>query len=270
MSQHQQQQQQVALCFFISGEHIIYWETIWKYWIQENPDLFNIYIHYKDKSKIKSPWILSHCINEKYIMNTSYYDMIPAYMSTLNYAFRNKSSNKWFCLLTESCAPLLTPTEFKTMFKKYGEYSIMKWTTAKWNIRLHKRANLRFLNPIYHLSHEPWMTLTRRDVFNCIHFISKHNNMYKIICNGGLANESIIAIILKVYGTLHKVINATNSITDWTRMSSSTSPYVFREWNTENKLYIKKQKGLNKFALFFRKVMFQPRDQLDHSSFIIQ
>ena len=51
--------------------------------------------------------------------------------------------------------------------------------------------------------------------------------MFSLICKGGIANESIFAIILKYYDQLKYVINENTTIMDLSRMTSPTRPYIF-------------------------------------------
>ena len=70
----------VALCFIINYDHILNKENIWKEWIEPNKDIINVYFYYKDLKKINSKWIMEHTIPPKYIYETSYYHIIPAYL----------------------------------------------------------------------------------------------------------------------------------------------------------------------------------------------
>jgi len=206
---------------------------------------------------IKSEWIKNHCIPNIYIKSTNYYHVVPAYMSILNYAFSHDLDNKWFCLLTESCVPIINPLKFRQLFNNYCYASILKWRPAYWNVDIHTRANLKYLNKEYHLSNDPWFTLSRDHVHKCLLFLIKKNNIYKQICKGGLANESIFAIILQTFKHLNNnliVINHSSTITDWIRMSSSTSPHLFIEGNDKDIKFITKELKNNKYALFLRKV----------------
>ena len=85
----------IALCFIISYDHILNKEHIWRNWINENKDIINVYFYYKDITKIKSEWILQHVIPEEYIQKTSYFHVIPAYISLMNYAFIHDDKNQW-------------------------------------------------------------------------------------------------------------------------------------------------------------------------------
>jgi hypothetical protein len=81
--------------------------------------------------------------------------------------------------------------------------------------------------------------------------------MFKIINEGGLANESIFAIILQKFKELKnhsRLINDSSTIADWTKMSSPTSPYVFRDGSEEDTKIICDLLKENKFAMFLRKV----------------
>ena len=86
----------IALCFIISYEHILNKELIWREWIEENKDIINVYFYYKDLKKIKSKWIMEHTIPLDQIYETTYYHVIPAYLSLLHFAFNNDNQNKWF------------------------------------------------------------------------------------------------------------------------------------------------------------------------------
>ena len=60
---------------------------------------------------IRSPWIKMYTIPPKLIQQTTYYNVVPAYMSILTYAYNHDSNNLWFCLLTDSCVPIISPKE---------------------------------------------------------------------------------------------------------------------------------------------------------------
>jgi hypothetical protein len=245
----------IALCFIISYEHKLNKEHIWIDWIENNKDIINVYIHYKDKSKIKSEWILKHCIPEKYKMETSYYHVVPAYMTLLNYAINSSSDNKWFCFLTDSCIPVINPNKFRDLFFNYNNFSIMKWKPVWWDINYHKRANLKFLPSHLRLGHDPWFILNNYHAKCCIQFMFNNSKEFDFICKGGLANESIFAIILKKMNLLEKgVVNESTTITDWSKMSSPTSPYVFKHGSIIELKFITEFIEKNKFSMFMRKV----------------
>jgi hypothetical protein len=75
---------------------------------------------------------------------------------------------------------------------------------------------------------------------------------------GGLANESIFAIILQTLEKSKtdscKLINESSNVSDWTRMASATSPYLFKENTPENMIIIYNLLKKNKYAMFLRKV----------------
>jgi hypothetical protein len=247
----------IALCFIISYNHILNKEQLWIDWIKENQDIINIYFHYKDLNKIKSPWIRLYTIPPKYIHNTSYYNVVPAYMSLLSYAYHHDASNIWFCTLTESCVPIISPKKFRELFFAHYQASIMKWAPAYWNINIHRRANLYLLKKEYWLSNDPWFILSRYHVQKCILFLAAKNNIYQQVNSGGLANESIFAIILQTFNELNNsktLINDVSTITDWTRMSNPTSPYIFKDANEENINIIQKLLKEHKYSIFLRKV----------------
>jgi hypothetical protein len=247
----------VALCFLISYKHILNKEQLWIDWIKPNQDIINVYFHYKNYNLIQSRWIRNHCIPQKYIQKTTYYNVVPAYISVLSFAFHHDINNMWFSMLTESCVPIISPQKFRKLFFDHYQASIIHCSPAKWNINIHTRANLRYLKTEYHLLNDPWFSLTRSHVQKTMLFIAAKNALYRQINDGGLANESIFAIILQTFKQLNHPlthINELTTITDWNRMSSPTSPYLFKEPTEENIHFIEKQLKENKYALFLRKV----------------
>ena len=247
----------VALCFIISYNHILNKEQLWLNWIKENKDIINVYFHYKDINQIKSPWIKMYTIPPKYVHPTTYYNVVPAYMSLLSYAFHHDLNNKWFCMLTDSCVPIISPLKFRQLFFENYKTSLFSWKPAYWNLEIHRRANLRLLKKEYRLANDPWFTLSRTHVHKCILFLATKNDIYQIVNAGGLANESIFAIMLQTFGELtnkNTLVNAVSTITDWTRMSSPTSPYLFKEATPENINIISNLLKENSNAMFLRKV----------------
>jgi hypothetical protein len=244
----------VALCFIISYDHSLNKEHIWREWIEANADIINVYFHYKEYSKIRSPWIKEHVISAKYIANTTYYHVVPAYMNLLSYAHDHDQENKWFCMLTDSCVPIISPQHFRNIFFQNYNHSIFRWKRAWWNVYLNNRANLRHLTGEFHLGHDPWFVLKREDALACVRFASSGNVMYKRVCDGGLANESVFAIILHGLKRLENVKNEISHATDWEKMSSPTSPYVFKDGTAEDILFINTFLENNKYAMFLRKV----------------
>lgn len=247
----------VALCFLISYNHILNKEQLWIDWIKPNQDIINVYFHYKDINMITSPWIKSYTLPPNYTQKTTYYNVVPGYMSLLTYAFHHDKNNVWFCMLTDSCVPIISPEKFRKMFFDHYQASIFKWKPAYWNITIHRRANLRLFKKEYWLANDPWFILSRQHVHKCIIFVAMKNNIYRQVNEGGLANESIFAIILQTFRQLNdndKLINESSTIADWTRMSNPTSPYLFKENTPENMKIITDLLKDNKYAIFLRKV----------------
>ena len=247
----------VALCFIISYEHILNKEAIWREWIEPNKDIINVYFYYKDINKIKSPWIMNHTIPPDYIHETSYYHVIPAYLSILSFAVKQDASNQWFCLLTDSCCPIVSPRRFRYMFFNYYNKSLLSWKRAWWNISFHKRANLQHLPSELHLGNDPWFVMKRENVLQTMQFVKTQQPIVKTVCDGGLANESLFAIIMcacKQLETKGSVISAVTHLTDWNRMSSFTSPHTFKDANSVDIKFIDTELEKNKYALFIRKM----------------
>jgi len=245
----------VALCFIISGKHRLNKERIWREWIEPNKDFINIYFHYSDLSKIQSSWIRDHSIPQAETVQTSYLHVVPAYLTLLRHAIEQDAQNRWFCFLTDSCAPVISPTRFAIMFSLHSDKSIFKWQRSRKNPLFNKRANLKYLPKEYKLSHDPWFTLTKIDAVLCLKFAQTKQEIFNFICKGDIANESVFAIILKSYRRLKFVINSETTITDWTRITSPTSPYVFMgSASLQDTEYIIDVKEKNVYSMFVRKM----------------
>jgi hypothetical protein len=247
----------VALCFIISYDHVLNKEDIWREWIEPNKDLINVYFCYKDFKKIKSPWIRQYTIPPNYIYETSYYHVIPAYLSVMKFALTHDNENNWFCMLTDSCCPIISPKKFRYLFYENYNKSIISWKKSWWNIDFHKRSNLSMLPKELHLANDPWFVLKRENVLQLLSFVNVKKEITKIICSGGLANESLFAIILYCYKQLNssdKVISAVTHITDWSRMTSATSPHIFKDANEKDIKFIDAELEKNKYSMFIRKI----------------
>jgi hypothetical protein len=246
----------IALCFIISYEHILNKEDIWREWIEPNKDIINVYFYYKDITKIKSKWILEHAIPSNYIYETSYYHVIPAYTSILSFAVNHDKNNQWFCMLTDSCCPIISPKRFKYLFYENYNKTIMAWKKAWWNVNLHKRANLALLPQEFRLGNDPWFVLKREHILCINKYMNTKKEIVKTICDGGLANESLFVIILYASKQLNKtqLISSTTHATDWSRMTTSTSPHLFKNADKTDIIFIEKFLKENKYTMFIRKV----------------
>jgi hypothetical protein len=244
----------VALCFIINYQHFLHKESVWKEWIEYNKDIINVYFYYSDLLQIKSDWIMKHTIPPNYIYKTTYFNVIPAYLSIMNFAINHDSMNQWFCLLTESCCPIISPKKFRYLFYHFYNKSIINWKKSWWNIEFHKRANLHKLPEELRLANDPWFVLKRENVYQCINFVNKQQNLTQTITKGGLANESLFAIILYCYNTLNNVIPGITHMTDWSRQSNSTSPHIFKEGNEKDIKFINDSLKENPYVMFIRKV----------------
>lgn len=244
-----------ALVFFISGQHVLWQEALWRQWTEEVG--CHIFVHYTDASRITSTWLRQHMIPQSATRPTSYYDMVPAMMSALSYAHQS-SNAQWFCLLTEACIPVASPTRFKEMATdpQIGGKTLMHWQPAWWNTAFHRRANLRLLPAGLRLGHDPWFILGREDVYVCLDgFYRRSPRLCALICRGGLANESIFAVLLRLGGRLDGVLNERTTATDWSRMSSATSPHVFgRGDEADCAEFLRRFRTTNAHTMFLRKV----------------
>jgi hypothetical protein len=258
----------IALCFIISYEHILNKEEIWKEWIEQNKDIINVYFYYKDFNKIKSQWIRDHALPPNYIHETNYLHVIPAYLSVMRFALTHDNDNKWFCILTDSCCPIISPKKFRYLFYNNYKKSIMSWSKAWWNVEFEKRANLHLLPKEFHLGNDPWFVLNKEHVLQILTFVNNKKVITKTICSGKIANESLFAVILYSYRQLYlngPVISASTHIADWSRITSKTSPHIFKEGNEIDLKFIDSSLEKNKYSMFIRKVAPEfPNDILKH------
>jgi hypothetical protein len=254
----------IALCFIINYEHILNKEDIWKQWIEYNKDIINVYFFYEDLDKIKSDWIRNHVIPTSHIFKTSYYNVIPAYLSLMNYAMQQDSNNSWFCFVTDSCCPIISPIKFRYLFYNNYNKSLLSWKPAWWNITFHKRANLYLLPEKYRLANDPWFIMKRENVKQCLQFMHKFHDITKTVTVGGLANESLFAIIMYIYGQLNngEVLSSVTHVTDWSRRTSPTSPHLFKLANDRDIQFIETELEKNRHAMFIRKISPEFPDQL--------
>ena len=251
----------IALCFIVSYEHILNKEHIWREWIEYNKDIINVYFYYKDLRKIKSKWIMEHTLPPNCIYDTSYFHVMPAYISILKFALNHDSQNKWFCMLTDSCCPIVSPKKFRYLFYKEHNHSLFSWKNAWWNPYYHQRGNLAKLPKELWLANDPWFILTRENVKQVFHFISTQKKITDTICSGGLANETLFAVIFKFHKELENdpktfshIKCVSTHIADWNRRSSTTSPHVFKYGDEEDIKFIDKELEKNPYNIFIRKI----------------
>jgi hypothetical protein len=245
----------IALCFLVS--HELNKEALWRKWVDQTTGC-RVFFHCQRPFLVQSEWIRSHMVKPQ---KTSYYHVIPAYLALIEAAlgYSDSDSNsdvRWFCFLTESCVPIVSPEVFLERFSKDADKSLLRWSPAAHNVQLHRRANLRLLPLPWRLCHDPWFVLTRRHAVVVMRFAFEQKRLLRVICNGGLANESLFAIILEFYGALRGssdvLCEHSSTATDWTQMSSKTGPHVFHD---ERDLpLLQKTLAKNPQALFLRKV----------------
>lgn len=246
----------VALCFLISYNHILNKEEIWREWIESNKDIINVYFFYKNFFQIQSEWIRAHALPYSIIVGTSYYHVVPGYLALYKFAIQQDAKNQWFCMLTDSCCPIVSPTRFRHLFLKNSNKSLLSWKPAWWNTQFHRRGNLAKLPVHLRLGHDPWFVLSRPHLLKIFLTIEMQPAIVKTVCAGGLANESLFAILLKLCGELETegVRCVSTHLSDWSRRVNPTSPHVFHEGNDLDYKFIKQELERNQEAMFVRKV----------------
>jgi hypothetical protein len=223
----------VALCFIISYDHVLHQEAMWKRWIAPNADIVNVYFHCKDRSgaAVESEFIRAHMVPPKFCAVTTYVNVTPAYLATMFYARSHDPHNRWFCMLTDSCVPAMTPTGFRRMFDMHHAKSIIRVRDPYWNIHMHARGNLKKLPASLRLTNDPWFVYTLAHVNLMETFLKTFASVYDTVNAGGFANESIFGIVLQAYGQRNKPsvhLNLVSTVADWSRMPKPTSPFTFK------------------------------------------
>ena len=263
----------IALCFIINYEHVLNKELIWREWIEPNKDIINVYFYYKDLKKIKSKWIMEHTLPPNYIHETSYFHVIPAYLSVMNFAASHDAENMWFCMLTDSCCPIISPKRFRYMFFKYYNKSIFAWKPVWWDPNRNKRGNTLKLPKEYWIGNDPWFTLTRENVAQISQFVQTKQEIVQLIDSGGLANESLFAVIFYWFKEIgdheakdgvkkNRIICMRSHLADWERMSSDSSPHIFKTANKGDIAFIEKSLKSNPYAMFIRKMAVEFPDEV--------
>jgi len=245
----------VALCFLISYEHRLNKEEIWREWIEPNKDIIEVYVHYKEKEKISSEWLRSKAIPQDKTVPTDYLHVVPAYYTFIKYGLEQEDI-QWFCFLTEACVPIISPLRFRELFFEKYATSLMGWKKAWWNVWYFKnrRANLHLLDPQMHLGNTPWFILSRSDATACIEFSRKYKTTFQTICNGEIANESVFAVALFSTYKLQNVLNVETMATDWSRMMTPNSPYLFTVGDAKDRDFIDTFIKTHPYTMFLRKV----------------
>jgi hypothetical protein len=281
----------LALCWQLAGSHQLAHEALWRDWIDgfdaamadaraeqgaaADETSVNTYCQYGNVrgqatyDKIRSPWLRSKCIPTQYSRPTSYTHVTESLFSLLLFALRHDEANEWFLLLTETCVPVVRPAEMARRFRSaLGERSIVTAQPAHWDVQMHKRANLRLLPPSLRLANDPWAVYARRHVRQFMDFASDAQTAatFGTIVAGGIANESVFAVVLEVMqerdGPRH--VNAASTLSDWARRSSPTSPHVFRDATDVELLALRRLLQLNRHSLVLRKVAASfPRSQIE-------
>jgi hypothetical protein len=113
---------------------------------------------------------------------------------------------------------------------------------------------LALLPADYRLANDPWFVLKREDVERCLSFITTQQKMMQTVCKGGLANESLFAIILYHFKQLRNVVCSVTHIADWSRMASPTSPHIFKLGNDKDILFIEQTLKEHNMVMFIRKI----------------
>lgn len=245
-----------ALCFIINYEHELAKEAIWREWIAPNADIINVYFYYADKAKIKSPWVLEHTVPESYVKPTSYMNVMPAYLGITRAALAGDEANQWFIYLTDFDVPIISPRRFRYLFLNYHDRTFMGWKPAWWNVAKECRANLQAVAERLRLANSPWFTMSREHARAVLKFIRTNSALAETVFNGIVANESFFALALEHQGLLKDVVPVDTHLSDWSRVSSATSPHKFEiSGDPRDRAFIEDGLAANPMAMFLRKVM---------------
>jgi hypothetical protein len=114
------------------------------------------------------------------------------------------------------------------------------------------------------LANDPWFVMKRENIQQILHFSDRNSKLLQLISSGGLANESLFAIIMYIYKQLNKfnVICGVTHMTDWNRRSSTTSPHLFKETNELDITFINESLEKNNYVMFIRKIASEYPDEI--------
>jgi hypothetical protein len=124
--------------------------------------------------------------------------------------------------------------KFRELFFTYWDTTFLKWGPFPQSVLVNTRANLHLFDKNAQLKHSPWFTIKRNDAIRCLTFRQVNRRIYDTICHGKVANESIFAIMLMTFKQLVHVKNEDTHLSDWSRMMTATSPYLFKEGTKKN------------------------------------
>ena len=100
----------IAFCFLTYDE--LDRPDIWKNFLNNNSDKYNIYIHPKYANNIKDPYFKNFVINNRVVTNKkSDISIVTATLRLFEEAYKNKENSK-IIFLSQSCAPLMNFNKF--------------------------------------------------------------------------------------------------------------------------------------------------------------
>lgn len=241
----------VSFCFLVTKD--LNKEHIWRSWLNNIDISYSVYVHCSNPNNITSPWLRSFIIPQNKIAPTSWGKLGQAIYNLFEEACTTSNAD-WYTINSESCVPIIPAAKFSELCKKNADKSILPYCNAWWNINTNNRGNLSKFSKEYHLGHSGWYILTCADVKDIIKCKEIDPDFfYNALINtdGGLTDESGIAIILKKMNNLINTIQAETTIVDWGR-TNGNSPYTFVIGSDENRKFIDNAK--KQYTCFLRKV----------------
>lgn len=154
----------VAFCFLTYGD--LNRLDIWKKFLNNNQNKYNIYLHPKYSYNVKDPYfknfILKHRVDTK---KKSHISIVNATLRLLEEAYKNENNTR-FVFLSQACVPLISFDSFYHEIMQYGNMIKVFYNNFNKNFKYNQLSNkLQKLLPIELLSKQhPQMILDRDTV----------------------------------------------------------------------------------------------------------
>jgi hypothetical protein len=99
-----------------------------------------------------------------------------------------------------------------------------------------------------------WCILCQEDLSSILTVAQQEPALLKLVFNGVLAQESWLAIFLKLGNNFKNVIKQMTTFDDWRRSPNGSNPYTFTTWSAADKKAVGQGQYMYHKYMFLRKV----------------
>jgi len=246
----------IHFCFLVTSD--LSKEAIWIKWLNElvtyNVNV-SISTHCSYPERIKSEWLKRTLLPKEFILPTQREYHTLASMSLYKYAFcKNTTESAWFSLHSETCVPIIPPSQFAYYFHQYQNHSFLDYCKIWWDPLKINRANLHFIPEGNRYAHQEWCILCKKDMKEIIDYSEKNKDLISLLTLGPSSDESIIAVLLSMTNRFENVICKRTTLVDWERSPNGNNPYTFITYSKKDEEMIDSLKKKNEYHMFLRKV----------------